>query len=256
MENKGLINQEKINNNIEVYNFDINFSRKDEGEISYFKRGMGFLIGSLGLFVLEIIVGIFAILIFKDELTINAAATFICYGLLAIIFVFFYFSNCKKIFSQLLNFDVIFRGILFGLLVIAIPNIYTALINPLFPVGVNNNETLVREMVTIYPILSIIFAGLIGPLCEEFTYRISLFGLLRKEKVLAYIATALIFGIIHFDFSSFTNSSSLVVELVNLPNYIISGLILAYAYDRYGFGVAYIAHAINNVIAILFTIVG
>ena len=43
----------------------------------------------------------------------------------------------------------------------------------------------------------------------------------------------------------------MVNELVNLPNYIISGLILSYVYENYSFAGSSIAHILNNVVSLI-----
>ena len=256
MENKELVKQENKNTNIGIFDFDINFTRREDGNIPYWKRGIGFLIGSIGLIVLEFIL-VFIIYAFtRDQETLNAALTYAVYGTLLVIFVIYYWKNIKTLFKQLLDFQVIIRGVIFGILVITIPTMYYVLVNPLFDVSVNANEQTLRTMIDSFPWLTLLFAGVFGPICEEFTYRVSLFGLLRKKKVLAYIISIIIFGLIHFNFESFGNADQFIVEIINLPNYIIAGLILVYAYDKYGFGVAVIAHMLNNVVAILFQIMG
>ena len=78
------------------------------------------------------------------------------------------------------------------------------------------------------------------------------FNLLRrKNRWVAYGVSALIFGFIHFDFSVDT-AAALKTELINIPSYIISGLILCRAYEKHqNIATSIIAHAINNGIAIL-----
>ena len=118
--------------------------------------------------------------------------------------------------------------------------------------GVNNNESSIDSITTIFPLLSLLVFGLIGPICEELTYRVGFFGFFRKiNPILGYIFTAILFGFIHFDFQS----NDLINELINIPSYIIAGLMLCYIYDYKGIGTSIIAHSLNNVIGILLQII-
>ena len=117
--------------------------------------------------------------------------------------------------------------------------------------GVNTNEEAAESMILAFPALSIIVLGILGPVCEEITYRYGLFSLLdKKSKILAYILTPLVFAIIHFDFGG-----DMIIELLNLPSYIIAGVLLSLAYDKFGFHTAVIAHVINNLYAIIVTLI-
>ena len=116
----------------------------------------------------------------------------------------------------------------------------------------NENQSLVVSLVRYNVPLAIIFLGLVGPLVEEFIYRVGAFGLLsRINKYAAYVLGAIIFGLIHFDF---TNPS--VNELLNLPNYIVPGLLLCLAYDKCGLIASYSVHALNNVLSVILAAAG
>ena len=88
-----------------------------------------------------------------------------------------------------------------------------------------------------------------GPIVEEFTYRYGLFGYVKKHnKTLAYVATILIFALIHFEFT--TDVDQLVNELLNLPSYLIGAIVLSIAYDKSdNLVVPIIAHIFNNLIS-------
>ncbi len=121
----------------------------------------------------------------------------------------------------------------------------------------NQNETGINSIVSIYPMLSLLIFGFLGPICEEFTYRVGLFGLLKRgNRILAYVLTAVIFGFIHFDFNCLaSNNASLIInEFLNLPSYLAAGITLCFIYEKRGFGGSCVAHILNNVISILFTI--
>ena len=252
MENKALVEEETKKSNIDNYVIDIHFQRKDEGNILTWKRGVAFLIGSAGLIIVSFIVGLFAVSFTKDLDTANAITTFGTYGTLFVAFIIFFLPEFKTLFKQFLDIELIARGLLMGLLVMLIPSLYFCFVNLSDGYTVNNNETTIRTIVNLFPACTLLFAGVLGPVCEEFTYRVGLYGLLKKKnKILAYIITSLVFAFIHFDFTSFVSPSALAIELVNLPAYLLSGIILTYTFDRYGFAAGCIAHMLNNIVSLL-----
>ena len=114
--------------------------------------------------------------------------------------------------------------------------------------GEGGNQSAVSDMVRNYPWISILIVGIIGPICEEVAYRVGLFTLLRRvHPSLAYIATALIFGFIHFDITS----TDLITEFLYLPEYMFAGLVFAFVYDKKGIVGSSIAHILNNMFSIL-----
>ena len=115
------------------------------------------------------------------------------------------------------------------------------------PTGNNANQAAIDSLESLYPFTCVIVFGLIGPVCEEFTYRVGLFSLLkRKNKILAYVASCVIFAFIHFNLSF--NTATLINELINIPLYMFAGFAFAYTYDHYGFAGSVTAHALNNLI--------
>lgn len=120
--------------------------------------------------------------------------------------------------------------------------------------GSNANQNTINLMVTSYPLLSIIVFGLIGPLCEEVAYRAGLFSFLKRwNSKWAYPLAAIIFGLIHFSWESI-GTDAIVNELLNIPDYIVAGLIFCFVYDKMGFGASSMAHISNNLLSIIATI--
>lgn len=120
--------------------------------------------------------------------------------------------------------------------------------------SVNENESAIRAMATAFPVLSIFVFGLVGPFCEEVTYRVGLFGFSsRFGKVLAYVISATVFGLIHFSWRVLFSGdgNAIAIEFINLPNYLIAGIGLALLYDKCGFCASFIAHAVNNLVSII-----
>ena len=130
--------------------------------------------------------------------------------------------------------------------------LYNSIIAQFIELPKNANEDIAEQMIKQYPVICFFILGFIGPICEELTYRFGLFGLLKKKnRILAYIVSALVFGIIHFDFTG-----DLIVELLNLPTYIICGALFGLAYDLCGFEASLTAHITNNLYAVILTIAG
>ena len=163
----------------------------------------------------------------------------------------FIFKDNLYILKPLINPKEIFLGLVFAGLLISITSIYNAFI---FNLGItsNLNQVTVEEVALNSPFFSFIILGIIGPICEELTYRVGLFGIIRKYNRLAsYIASSVIFGLLHFSLVDFT-LSSFINELLNLPSYIISGLILTIAYEKGGFTSCIVAHMFNNILSMYY----
>lgn len=177
---------------------------------------------------------------------------FSAYAFIFLVFLLFLFRDNFKIlklfFSQ---YKTYLFSLSLGILLIVVSFLLNLIIQRLGYVQ-NVNQDSALELVATFPFLSFIVLGIIGPVVEELTYRVGLFGLIRKYNRLASFAvTALLFALIHFDFSSVTTASSLTNELINIPSYLISGIILCYAYEKFGISGCIIAHLFNNVIAVL-----
>jgi membrane protease YdiL (CAAX protease family) len=113
---------------------------------------------------------------------------------------------------------------------------------------VNQNQAAIVRLVKDSPIISLITFGLLGPIVEEWTYRLGLFQYLKgRSKWIAYLVTLTIFGFIHFDF----NAANLTNELLNLPIYLVAGAWFCFLYDRFGLQVAMATHIFNNLLSIM-----
>ena len=125
---------------------------------------------------------------------------------------------------------------------------YVNFVNLFYPIDTSANEEAVRSVIDIYPVASVFMIGIIGPFCEELAYRVGLFGFLRRfNKVVAYIVSAIVFGLMHFHFTA----GDLINELIFLPTYIVPGVAFAVAYDLFGLPCSLTAHVINNLWAII-----
>ncbi len=146
-------------------------------------------------------------------------------------------------------------GITFGT-IIMFDVTYNMILN-LFQVesSSNANQSVLTSAITVAPIICLLMFGIIGPICEELTYRVGLFSFFRRiNKYLAYAITILVFALIHFDFECFSKGTWLN-ELINLPFYMFAGFAFTFAYEKFGFAASVSAHISNNIYSILATII-
>lgn len=152
----------------------------------------------------------------------------------------------KKQFSQWQNYLIgggmgivlIVASILWNLIVLSLGG------------GTSENQSNLTEILKYSPMLGIMIIGIIGPICEEFAYRVGLFNLgMRINRLIAYLFATVVFGLIHMhDFTS-------VNEWLNFPSYLIAGGILAFTYDRFGLSASITAHVVNNLYAVILTLI-
>lgn len=90
--------------------------------------------------------------------------------------------------------------------------------------------------------------GVIGPICEEFTYRVGLYSIARRlNKYVAIAFSTIVFALIHFSFTS----SDIVNELINLPSYLAGGIIFGIAYEHKGPACSMTAHICYNLFSLI-----
>ncbi len=197
---------------------------------------------------------------FLSSLDAISIANFTAYFCLFVVMAILLFKNYKEIVKQIKIKNFLW-GLYAFLIILAFTYIYGLISTLLFKAAnidqaSNANESTIRLMVKAYPVFSIIIFGFIGPLTEETGYRIGLFSLTsRFGKWIGYIATALIFAFIHFDWTSFSNTKDLIVELINIPSYIVAGIILCVAYRKGGFIASSSAHIANNLLSLLLSLI-
>ncbi|HKM11467.1 MAG: type II CAAX endopeptidase family protein [Bacilli bacterium] len=146
------------------------------------------------------------------------------------------------------------NGLGYTALIIIISGIYSFILNITgLTVSDNANQSAITALVLNSPIDSFIWIVLLGPIVEELTYRLGLFSMIkRKNRIFAYIAVMLLFGLIHFDFTN----PNLLNEFLNLPSYIIGGAVLCFAYDREGLATSITAHIFNNLLSFIMIFLG
>lgn len=241
-----------------------------------------FLIGFVGLQIIGFIVGLIVeinfisthpeytqadLIQYLSEPGPNLLTTGLAYVVIFMIFllIFVLRHRIKEVFGSFAKGKNYLFGVLGAALILGGTLVYNVIINAIFvaagmgEIGVNNNESAIRAIVFAYPVLSFILFGFVGPFCEEMAYRVGLFGFFtRLGKPLGYAISALIFGLIHFNWNALidpTLQATLPVEFANLPSYIGSGLALAFLYDRFGLSASYSAHVINNVFSLAITLI-
>ncbi len=236
------------------------------------KELLCFLFGFIGLQIVQILVEVVVMAIASsnfanegligDELKVAivqflnsgqglAAIFFPTYAVLFIGFIIILWKDLSRLFSRFLNKKT-YMGILFVLAIYVFEVVYSILVNPLTKGETNQNQGNVVSINRAYPLLSILIFGFIGPFCEECTYRLGLVNLLKRWNTIAcYLLSALLFGAIHFNW---TEAGS-AIEWLNLPPYIVSGLLFAIAYDKFGFGASFLAHALNNTLACILSLI-
>lgn len=117
--------------------------------------------------------------------------------------------------------------------------------------GNNTNQSAAIDIANNYPILAFFILCLLGPICEEMTYRVGLYSFFRRiNKYLAMAITTIIFALIHFDFLA----SDMVNELLSLPSYLSAGLLLTIAYEHRGPACSMTAHILYNTFAFVLMI--
>lgn len=238
-------------------------------DISFTKGIILFLVGFAGLQIVAIILSLIASAMFdiselqvsnpEKILVINGYINCFSYAIILVtLFAIIGFANLKFIYKheQLLNKISKGIGYGFGLLLISyIWGIISSFISP--EVTTNENESSIRTIISALPVAAFLFVVVFAPITEEITYRLGIFhNIKKKNKYLAYIATALIFGAIHVSWESFSEMSKpeIINELLNFPSYILSGAYLCYVYDKEDNLIpSTIAHMTNNGIAFLLT---
>jgi len=253
---------------------DVDFHREDTPRTFPwldFKRQLPcFLIGLVGLTILATIIGTIALLIcgFQTGSVEEAKELYLSTGVqmavnsLAYVGVFTSLIFVLKPFWKYLlgtfkKYQNVLIGLAIGCSLMIASTVYSSIIGIFYKTSGNVNEQTLQEMIKSFPILSFIVFGFIGPICEEITYRLGLFSFLRrKSRWLSYLVSIVVFAFIHFSFDSLiTGGDALINELINIPVYLISAYLLTLAYEKFGFAASVSAHALNNVVSILLTII-
>ncbi len=240
-----------------------NNDKKEGVKLEYLSRSKGlalsnvkeielFLIGTIGLILIQlIIIGILSLACGKEFLETAKAKAILVISVYSILFPLMILALFKDNIKILLDFKNsklnLLWGFLMGVGIIIVSTLYNLLVS-LAGKGSNDNQDNIVSVVNLYPVAAVIVLGILGPICEEFAYRLGFFSILKKlNKYLAYVVVAVFFGFIHFN----TSSKDIVNELINLPNYIIAGFALCFTYDKFGLPASITAHVLNNMLGVI-----
>ena len=143
-------------------------------------------------------------------------------------------------------------GIIYAIAIFAFGMLLSGLISMFYKASDNANQTAAVNYVQNYPIIAFFVLCIFGPVCEELTYRVGLYSFLRRIHIVpAIIISVIFFALIHFDFTNINAD-----ELIALPSYIASGLILTVAYEHRGPACSITAHLLYNSLAFIMIAMG
>ena len=115
----------------------------------------------------------------------------------------------------------------------------------------NENQATLMSQLKASPVLFVLSTVILAPLFEELVFRVAGFSFFSKiNKPIAYIVTSVAFALIHLNFGA----TNITAELISVPSYIIMGVGLAFAYDKFGFWGSTLVHFLNNLAAAIFAI--
>ena len=224
-----------------------------------------FLIGFVGLFLLAQVIGIItlsaesfryaqmgltgdelkaALTEFSSSVRFTLLINDLTYTLIFAAMLLFLWKDNRRLLKSFANLKILF-GFVVGFAMIILSGIWSNIAIKL-GASTNINQGAVEETIKASPLLAVLVTGLIAPFVEELTYRVGAFTFLKRiNTVLAYVVVGALFGLIHIkDYGSLN-------EWLSYPSYLIAGLCLCFAYDKFGFGGSFLAHAMNNLLAVL-----
>lgn len=115
----------------------------------------------------------------------------------------------------------------------------------LIPGGIAPNEEANRELMKIYPLYSIISAGLIAPISEELIFRLN-FKNVIKSRIPFVLVTGLLFGAAHI------MVSSSLIELIYILPYSALGIAFSLGfYDTDNIMTSISMHAFHNIASLI-----
>ncbi len=202
-----------------------------------------------GMLLLDILIALIATQFTSDKSVLVAIANSTVYvllliGLLSIVI----FTRRKYFFEGYTKGLNYVYGLGYAITLVLIGSAFSSIVSIFHEVSDNVNQTAAIEYAQNYPIIAFFVVGIIGPVCEELTYRVGLYSFLRRiNKYLAFAVTTIIFAFIHFNF----DSADIVNEFWSLPSYLLAGFILTLAYEHRGPACSMTAHVLYNVFAFL-----
>lgn len=241
---------ENIVNKKERSKGELNTHTSSTYELTLGKRLLLFLVNVFGIIIFFYLASAFTTTLPDDSK--NPAAEIIAYALLFVAMFGIIVLDVPKLIDRFKNYKSYIAGVIGGGFLIGFAYLYTFIVNLFYPLSVSSNQEEINKVIALYPVCSIIFLGILGPFCEELGYRTGLFGAIKKfNLVAAFIIAPLVFALGHFHWPNPFTMTAFINELINLPVYIVSGLVLTFLYHKYGFAASCVAHAINNVISVI-----
>jgi len=205
------------------------------------------LIAIIGFYVCSFIVGFLSYSL-KDNTTLYLLVTNgVSYLILFISLFTILMFNRDGFFKDWAHIKPYLIAILGFAALVGLSYALSAFISIFYQIKPSENESNVIKLVQTYPVLSFIILCFLGPICEEFGYRIGLFSFFNRiNRVLAYAITIILFTLAHIDFAS----ADLVNECANIPSYLLGAIILTTAYDIGGAPTSITLHIMNNILSV------
>ena len=223
-----------------------------------YKQILFFAVGLIGFQIAGFIISIILYLAYGEDGLNAGVLNFCCYALTFAGLICVSIPKFDELFKSFKTFKPFGMGLAgFGAL-IAFSTFYSLFLAAVgYDGGENINETSLVEIIKVYPVLSFVIFGVVGPICEELTYRVGLYTLARRlNRVAAYFITVIVFALIHFNIPNPFDINVFINELINLPHYLFAGFVMTYLYDRYGLASSLTAHVTNNLYSIIMSLVG
>lgn len=185
---------------------------------------------------------------------INAVSDIICISIFFIILK----NHIRSLLKEFILFTEVYKYALIGFLGtiflrMALGLIIFYIVGPDSIQSSLNQKTLVM-VISEYPIFMFFCTVIFAPIVEEIVFRFAMFKPLSQiNKPMAYIVSSFIFGFLHISISFiFLHNFN---EIYNLPSYMVSGLMLAYVYDKTNkLASSILAHMLTNYMGFLFIV--
>lgn len=187
-----------------------------------------------------------AIVDYANSVECSAFINYTAYSLLFLALLVTVYPYLKNLVLQFKQWKNVLYGLLMGVALLMSSILWSMIASLAWGAGESQNQEAVVSIVTDYAFFGIVITGILGPICEEITYRVGLYNLgMRIHPVVAYLFSSVVFGLIHMqDWGS-------VNEWMNFPSYLIAGTILGFTYHRFGFAGSTTAHVLNNIVAVV-----
>ena len=202
-----------------------------------------------GMLIIQIIISLFVRSAITDKTAFEAALISCTYILMlgGLGFIVFWTRRQHFLSKFTRKIDYIY-GLAYMITIILVSSLVGTFTSLFHEVSDNVNQSTAVVFSKNYPLLAFFVIGILGPLCEELTYRVGLYSFLRRiNKYLAFIITIIVFTLIHIDFEA----TDIVNELWSIPSYVAAGAVLTLAYEHRGPACSMTAHVCYNIFAFL-----